>query len=405
MVKDAAGNLNGKWDRFTFKTISGSTSYNDYGNPLPSIPNIPTLPGNVNDTVKPTFVSMWPADGAGDVLASPISSGPNGTLADASVYLFFDEPVKFNASAPGLIQIVNNTNKVVGSINLTYEYVVSAAPVVGHVVEMNATKITIGQYLKKDQNFTISVPAGVIVDMRNNPISAFTKTFKTLSENADTVAPVAVRATPYDGQSVLSSAFSFGVWFSERVVPGAGSITIKTGSATSVTMDITDANVTIAGPKMTFSFYSGALSTAGAWKLVLPPGLLKDEAGNQYRGLNATGGAPSQDFTVVAKDTTKPTLSSQLPATEATATYVEEKTTALQLTFDEAVQAASTGAIVFTPKYTSPTLSVAASSSEVAIKGALVVVSPMTDLMAGEVYSITIESGAFTDIQAMHSQG
>jgi hypothetical protein len=284
-----AGNMNGAYDRFTFKTISGANSYNDYVSPIATVTAIPTGPGMVNDTAKPTFVSMWPPVGAGDVLAA----------ADTAVYLFFNEPVKFNATHPALISIINNTNKVCGSINLTYEYMVSSEPVVGHATELNATKMTIGAFLKKDQNFTISVPAGLIVDMKNNPIDAFTKTFKTLAEIADTVAPVVVNAAPEDGKStVLATEYSFGVWFSERVTAGAGSITIKTGASTSVTMDITDANVTIAGPKMTFNFYKGALSTAGSWKLNLPPGLLKDAAGNQYKGLNASDGTLTTDFTV-----------------------------------------------------------------------------------------------------------
>jgi hypothetical protein len=388
MVQDAAGNLNGAYDRFTFTTISGANSYNDYANPIATVAAIPTGPGMVNDTAKPTFVSMWPPVGAGDVLAA----------ADTAVYLFFNEPVKFNATHPALISIINNTNKVCGSINLTYEYVVSSEPVVGHATELNATKMTVGAFLKKDQNFTISVPAGVIVDMKNNPIDAFTKTFKTLAESTDTVAPVVVNAAPEDGKSsVLSTEYSFGVWFSERVTAGAGSITIKTGT-TAVTMDISDSNLTIAGPKMTFSFYPGALSKTGTWNLVLPPGLLKDAAGNQYKGLNNSGGSLTQDFTVVAADTTKPTLSSKLPATETTPGYTRAVSTALQFTFSESVQAAS-GMIVFTPKYTSPTMSVDATSDEVAISGSLVVVSPVTDLMPGEVYGITIGAGVFTDLQ------
>merc|ERR1719191_1734366 len=211
-------------------------------------------------------------------------------------------------------------------------------PMVSHATDLNATKIKIGQYLRKDQNFTISVPAGLIVDMKNNPIDAFTKTFKTLAEGADTVAPVVVNAAPFDGKTtVLSTEYSFGVWFSERVTAASGSVTIKTGT-TAISMDITDANMTIAGPKMTFSFYPGALSKTGTWNLVLPPGLLKDAAGNQYKGLNNSGGSLTQVFTVVAVDTTKPTLTSQLPAHEATPTYTRALTTAMQFTFSEPVQ-------------------------------------------------------------------
>merc|ERR1719379_1368186 len=110
MVKDVAGNLNAAYDRFTFKTISGANSYNDYANPIATVTAIPTGVGMVNDTAKPTFVSMWPPVGAGDVLVSE----------DTSVYLFFNEPVKFNATHPALISVINNTNKVVGTINATH---------------------------------------------------------------------------------------------------------------------------------------------------------------------------------------------------------------------------------------------------------------------------------------------
>jgi hypothetical protein len=34
--------------------------------------------------------------------------------------MFFNEPVKYNATAPGVISIINSTNKVVGTVNLTY---------------------------------------------------------------------------------------------------------------------------------------------------------------------------------------------------------------------------------------------------------------------------------------------
>jgi hypothetical protein len=398
MVKDLAGNLNGAYDRFKFTTISGVNSYNDYANPIDAVmaPFIPEAPPIVNDTAKPTFVSMWPPVGAGDVLAA----------ADTSVYLFFNEPVKFNATHPSVIQIVNNTNKVCGKINLTEQFFITADPIIGHAIELNATKMVLGSLVKKNQNFTISVPAGVIVDMKNNPIDAFTKTFKTLAETADTVAPRAVNAAPYDGQGVsdgqgvLSSSYAFGVWFSERVMAGSGSITIaKTGTTTKVVMDITDANVTISGPKMTFSYYSGALSATGSWNLVLPPGLLKDAAGNQYRGLNASGGTATQDFTVVAADTAAPTLSSKLPATEDPPTYGRATSTAFQFTFSEGVQAAATGSLKLTAKYTSDDMVIAATSDEVAIKGTLVTVSPMIDLMPGEVYGVTIDAGAFTDVQ------
>merc|ERR1712054_325882 len=155
------------------------------------------------------------------------------------------------------------------------------------------------------------------------------------------------------------------LWFSEDITAVASSITIKLGG-TSVAMGVTSSNVTISGSAMDLSIFPGKLNSAGTWNVLVPAGSLKDSAGNHFTGVNDTGSFPSfYKFSVVTADVTKPTL---------------------------------TTADVLPAKETSPTV-VAPTASEVYFSGSTAVVSPSSDFMAGEIYSMLIDGSAFTDVQ------
>merc|ERR1719473_796922 len=190
------------------------------------------------------------------------------------------------------------------------------------------------------------------------------------------------------------------LWFSEDISPGlASSITIKLGG-TSVAMGVTSSNVTISGSAMDLSIFPGKLNSAGSWNVLVPAGSLKDSAGVHFTGVNDTGSFPSYyKFSVVAADATKPTLTTAdiLPATETSPTYTLGTSDSVKLVFSETVQA-GTGAVSFKASYTSPTV-VAPTASEVFFSGTTAVVSPSSDFMAGEIYSMLIDGSAFTDKQ------
>merc|ERR1740117_1682203 len=145
---------------------------------------------------------------------------------------------------------------------------------------------------------------------------------------------------------------------------------------------------------------AGKLNSAGTWNVLVPAGSLKDSAGNHHTGVNATGSFPSYyKFSVVAADATKPTLTTAdiLPAKETTSTYTLGTSDSVKLVFSETVQAGA-GAVSFKASYTSPTV-VAPTSSEVFFSGTTAVVSPSSDFMAGEVYSMLIDGSAVPDAQ------
>merc|ERR1711988_1089450 len=187
------------------------------------------------------------------------------------------------------------------------------------------------------------------------------------------------------------------LWFSEDITAVSGSITVKLGG-TSLAMSVASSNVTIAGSKMDLSIFPGKMNSAGTWNVLVPAGSLKDSAGNGLTGVNNTGSFPSfYKFSVVAADVTKPTLTTGdvLPAKETTPTYGLGTSDSVKLVFSETVQA-GTGAVSFKASYTSPTVE-APTSSEVFFSGTTAVVSPSSDFMAGEIYSMLIDGSAFTD--------
>merc|ERR1712164_29165 len=369
----------------TFTVLSGSTSSAADGYRGDSFAAAVT--GNTNataDTTSPTFVSMYPPAGATDVPSS-----------NASATLFFSEPVKFNAT--GFISIVNSSSKVVASVNLTRD--VDIISTVYNGAKLDLTKVK-GLTLAKGGAYTISVPAGILTDFAGNAVAATSKTFTTLAGTADTTAPSVLMTSPtHDSSGNLGSLTKVSLWFSEDITAVSGSITIKLGG-TSLAMGVTSSNVTISGSVMDLTIFPGKLNSAGSWNVLVPAGSAKDSVGNGLTGVNDTGSFPSYyKFGVVAADATKPTLTTSdiLPAKETTPTYTLGTSDSVKLVFSETVQA-GTGAVSFKASYTSPTV-VAPTASEVFFSGSTAVVSPSSDFMAGEIYSMLIDGSAFTDVQ------
>jgi hypothetical protein len=140
--------------------------------------------------------------------------------------------------------------------------------------------------------------------------------------------------------------------------------------------------------------------------MLLPPGIIQDEYGNDFKGYKNYQGFQMGYFYVGYADFVKPSLATTkplLPLPEQANEKGEHPkglatSPTFQITFAENVQAVSGGNIKFTAKYTSPNLIVPVTSKEVSVSGSYVVVAPTTDLMPGEVYSITIDKGAFKDM-------
>lgn len=401
LLMDAAGNQIAAATATFGTVLSGSYTIHNYnGTDVVTVADIGS--GNVNDTTKPTFVSMHPPVGATDVPAE----------ADIAVLMYFSEPVKFNGS--GIISFKNGSGTVVGTLNLTS----GSGDESKFAKVVNGTKLSIptskfgaagSLLLKKSGVFTVSIPTGVIRDANNNGLNAIAKTFTCLSGNVDTTSAVLTMSSPATASSgILGSSTAIDMYFSEDIEAGSGILTITSpsGSSGQVTTPITHSNVTISGAKLSLTVYSGALNTAGSYSIQIPPGTLKEasrhstDARGHFTGINGT----SMKFDTVVADVAAPTLTitDQLPPHEATTTYGLPISSSMLLDFNEVVQAGA-GNIELVPKYTSPAITIAASSAT--FSSDKVFIDPPNGLMPGEVYTVRVGATAIKDTQANHYAG
>jgi hypothetical protein len=372
LVKDIAGNSIAAANVAVFTVLSGMPPAENPYTAATFTPGAPDCSGagacNATlDTVKPTFVSMFPKNGATDVIASA-----NIT----SIVMQFSEPVKFNET--GVISIKNSSNIVVGMVNLTTD-VVYISP------QTNETKIPLPAILVKGMKFTVSIPTGIIKDLAGNSLTAISKSFTCLAESPDATGPVAL-STSFD-----TSANTIDVFFSEMIKAGpVGTGTVKAG--TLVTTPITHGNITMSGFKLSLSVYAGALTTAGTHSLQIAPGTLKDASGSLFTGLNGS----SIEYTTTSADTTAPTLVGQAPPHETSPTFGLPTTASMMLTFSESVQAApDVMAATLTPVYGYNKVEI--STADVYIDQNQVILTGST-LMPGESYGVVLGSGAFMDL-------
>jgi hypothetical protein len=383
MVRDAAFNLNGAHSSYAFTTLSGNHSFNNYINSTTTVSE-PITVLNANDTAKPTFVSMYPPVSATDVKCG----------GEVSVFMFFNEPVKWNET--GMIYIVNSSNKVTGTINITHDRVVASTRSLAHVE--NGTKLSVGSFLKKGVTFTVSIPAGVIDDLNNLPIDEVKQSFTCLAEKADYGPPEIAVINPWkDRTGVPSTSYQMTAWFSENIKAATGSITLKKGSTVQVT-SITSSNVTISGPKLdvTLSDYFKGPDNS-EWQVIIPAGTVTDARGNFFGGIATSD---NQKFKVSLVDTTAPTipdLATVKPEKETTMGYAKGLSSSIEIPFSEYIKK-GTGHIKASMKYMKKDWTMDVSSLEVTIVGSTAIVTPNIDWTPGEIYSVKIDAGAFTDL-------
>jgi hypothetical protein len=390
IVRDAAFNLNGAHSSFKFTTLSGNHTFNNYVNSTKTISE-PLSVSNANDTAKPAFASMYPPAGATEVKCG----------GDVSVFMFFNEPVKWNES--GMIYIVNSSNKVAGSLNITHDKVVASTRSLAHVT--NGTMMSVGPFLKKGVAFTVSIPAGVVDDLNGLPSNEVKKSFTCLEEKPDYGPPDLAMVSPFkDNAAVPSTDYTLSFWFSENIQAGSGTITVKRKSPARTELKPITAgtNLTISGPKLTIMLdnnYGGTTTNNADWSVMMPAGIVKDARGNAFKGITD---ADNQDYKVVLVDTSAPTLgaadlSAVKPAKETTMGYAKGLSSSIEIPFDSSIKK-GTGFVRGTMKYMKRDFKIDVTSPEVAIVGSTAIVTPNTDWTPGEIYTMKIDTGAFTDL-------
>lgn len=342
------------------------------------------------DTTAPTLSSSTPADNATSI------------ATNTNILLVFSEAIEAGA---GTITIKRTSD------DATIETFTPAttAGSAGGTVTVGSFSVTLDPFaaLANSTEYYVLVDGTAIKDLAGNHyagISSTTALSFTTAAAADATAPTLSSSTPADDATGVAYDSDVTLTFSEDVLAGSDSITLKKTSDNSTVESfnvVTGAGtaggtVGISGDTVTIN--PGADFGIGVgYYINVPSTAIKDAAGNFYAGI---ADATTLNFTALA-DTTNPTLSSSNPADEAADVAINSN---VSLIFSENV-AAGTGNITLkrtSDDATIETFDVAAGTGSaggtVAFSLNQVTLNPFADLANSTGYYVLVDATAVDDV-------
>ena len=323
------------------------------------------------DHVAPTANSFSPGDEA------------TGVAVEANVVVTFSEAI-----ARGTGSIVLKT--AAGTVVESFDAATSSR------LSISDTTLTVNPAfdLARGTVYTLEFAAGSIKDLANNPYAGSTSyNFTTVATDVpvqDITGPSVALFDPTDEATEVAMNTNILVMFSETIVRGGGSITLRTTSgglvetfdaATSSRISLSGLGVTI-DPTVDLAFNTG-------YKLEFAAGNFRDLAGNASDAWN------SYNFMTVAPDLKPPTVFSINPVRGESGVAVN---TNITVVFNEAI-ARGVGSIVLKTAAGAMVESFdAATSSALAVNKSTLTINPTLDLDRGGVYVLELPAGTVRDL-------
>ena len=313
------------------------------------------------DTTAPSF------DSSSSVPAADATDFP----ANSNIVLTYSEAVQAGA---GNITIVPSSG---GGVAITIAVSDAQVTIVGAVVTINPTND-----LAVSTTYTLTIPAGAFMNAAGNKTALDILSFRT----AANIVPVVISSVPASGETInVTTGFTgLQLTFSEAVQKGTGSISISR-ERTDIFIPVSDnSNVIVSGAEVTINNLFPWIEDI-AYTLSFSAGVFVSSADQ------TPAPAFSLDFTTL--DTIAPTLSSSMPAADATAVAADRD---IVLTYNETIQAGS-GNITLTPSGGGTPLTIAVTDAQVSISGSVVTIDPTANLERSTEYTLAIPAGGFTD--------
>jgi len=297
---------------------------------------------------------------------------------DHDIKLFFNEEIQ--AGNGGNIVISNGSDTRTIAIHDSSQVTFS-----GSKVTINPTADLI-----PNTNYSIRIDNGTITDLAGNAYAGINDDV-TLNFSTVTSEPRLTGSTPWDNSIDFQVDHNIELYFDEEIQAGSsgsGNIIISNGADTR-TIAIHDASQVIFNGCMMTINPSADLIPFTHYSIQIDNGAITDLAGNAYAGINDN---TTLDFSTVA---TEPQLSWSSPYDEKPDFPVDGD---IELFFNEAVQAGSSGNIVISNGTDTRTIAVD-DTSQVSFSGYnRVAINPLDDLIPYTSYSIRIDSAAITDL-------
>lgn len=248
--------------------------------------------------------------------------------------------------------------------------------------------------LTNSVQYKLEFAAGTIKDASSTSFAGTTSyNFTAVAADVvvvDTTAPSISSFTPAVGGTEVATSSNIDLIFSESVVKGTGTITLKGANGVVVeSFDVaTSAQVTLVGQTLTID-PTATLSRNTVYTVEIPAGVVRDAAGN------VSTAKSGYTFTTVVGDITPPQALTFSPANAAKEVEVFRN---IEIGFTEAIARGvgtvtlktSAGAVVETFD--------AATSSRLTIVDSVITIDPSADLARNASYTVEISSGAVKDL-------
>ncbi len=274
------------------------------------------------DVVKPTLVSMTPANEATEIAA-------NTTLV-----LNFDEALKPATFAGKVIVREVDTDIIVASFNVD-----------GNVVLSNddeTATIDGSLSLANETAYYVEISAGAFVDVAGNAWVGISGAANWSFTTKDIVAPTIEETSPDYTETTppeITADETIWVEFDEAMKVPTGVVYVKYDASGDVFEVVNAADITMSEDMMTMSFNLTNVPTEETEFYVdLVDLVLKDEADNAWSNIFTGGTLKDWDFIIL--DQTAPALASSVPANDAKMVAIDAN---IVLTFTEEILQAPDG--------------------------------------------------------------
>jgi methionine-rich copper-binding protein CopC len=331
------------------------------------------------DRTAPTLVTFSPAYYA------------TGVDVASNVVLTFSEEV---GRGTGKIEIVNAST---GALFEAFDAATSTR------LSFSGSQVTIDptSNLSNSTDYSVRLPSGAIRDLSRNNFTGISDYYYFTTAAPDTTAPGVVSWSPNSGSTGVGVASNI-VWtFSEAIARGAGTVEIRSGSATGTLVEsfstATSTRLTISGNQLTIDPTS-SLAASTRYFVVFSAGVVTDLAGNNSAGTN------TYSFSTLTAETIAPTVSSFSPADEATGVAIDRN---IVLTFSEQIVRGE-GAIEIRSGSATGTLVEsfdAASSTRLSVSGSTLTIDPTNYLSGNTRFFVVLPSGSIKDLAANNFAG
>ena len=213
--------------------------------------------------------------------------------------------------------------------------------------------------------------------------------------SADSTNPTLILSVPPDNATGVAEDANIVLTFDEIVDAETGNITIKKTSDNSTveTIDVTGGQLSGSGSTQITLDPSVTLDSSTEYYVLIDATAFDDVSGNSYAGISST---TALSFTT--GDTTGPTLTSSVPADNATSVAVDST---IVLNFSESVDAESGNITIKKTSDNSTVETIDVTGGQVTGSGtSQITVTPSSDFDASTEYYVLIDATAFDDSES-----